>query len=609
MTTELILPKSYKNEILEKNLNAFFHRYPYERSRLELLLSEPVDNRPVAQIELPACPSKPPLRVIILGGIGSPQFLSDLFNDKTVLTECFQIFVVENNLDFLRFIFQYANLTQAIIAPKFEWLLMHNEESIKPAFFNVLKREAIASLMYSAHLLETSVPQPAGIPEFYQKMHEIYKETCFHIMHNFGRIGDSLDGIRATLMNKDMVLTKPGIDDLKGAYKDVPALIVGAGPSLDSQLETIKKNNDRFVVIAADAALKPLLKAGIRVDYCTSIERLNNYQRPFFEGLPQVTTELVAFPVVLPSQFELYPGPIRIVYRNYSYFAYFEKAWPKGIVKCGGSTSHLALRLADWFGCRKIFLVGLDSAYEKHPTEDLYRSHCSGTGHVEWSSYVPLKEFAENRKHLPPIMGTANDGSEVTTNLTYYQWAKEFTGELSEVGNRIPIVNCSPKGLRIEGIPFTDFMAAIQAYDERFEKIPYKTGSLSRRKFEHKVVVHNFEAWILLSKAMMEECDSLLTVNDQSELEARFDSLLFCYNYKIVMDSLFVSFVIQCCAKEFFELENKWWSLDLRFDVDLKEKTAVMKERLQLFVDVLSQLVSIFKEVGNGQQVYKFSDN
>lgn len=608
--SELILPKGYKNELLERNLHVLFQRYPHERTRLEALLSEPVDNRPVAIIEPPACPSKPPLRVILLAGIGSPKFLADLYNDRTVRSDCLQIFVIENNLDFLRFCFQYSDITQPISNSKFEWFLMHNEESLKPALFSILKREAVASIMYNSHLLETSVSQPTEVVEFYKRVHTIYNETAFHVMHNFGRIGDSLDGIRATLMNKQALLNYPGIGDLKDAYRNMPALILGAGPSLDKNLDIIKKHNDKFVVIAADAALKPLIKAGIRVDYCTSIERLNNYQRPFFEGLDRLETELVAFPVVLPSQFDLYPGNIRLVYRNYSYFAYFEKAWPKGILKCGGSTSHLALRLADYFGCRKIFMLGLDSAYEKHETENLYRSHCSGTGHENWGDFIPSEKFTSDRKHLPMMLGEANDGTDVGTNMTYYQWSKELTEELSEIGQRAQLFNCSKRGLKIEGVPYAELDQVAVNFDPSFEKVPHRKELTFSREFDHKTVVRNFEAWLETSKSTIVECDEVMKLGDNDPvLRVRFDGLVHLFHVKFAMESLFIAFVVQCCAKEFFELENKWWELDGRMEIDMKPKTAVIKARFELFRDVLSQLIAIFKEVGDGQQVYKFTDS
>lgn len=592
--SNLVLPENYRNKVLEANLQAFFARYPYERDRLELLLSTPVENREVARVELPPVPSHPPMRVLILAGIGSPFFLNDILNDKTIKQETFQIFICENNLDFLAFCFQYVNLVPSIMNQKVEWLLMHNAESAKPAFFRVMKREHVASMMRNIYIIQTQVPQPEEALNFYKQLASIYDETVHHVMHNFGRIDDSLDGVRATLLNKNAILDNPGIEDLKGEFKNLPALIIGAGPSLDRELDNIKANNDRFIIICADAALKPLINAGIRVDYVTSIERLNNYQKPFFEGMAPVETELVAFPVVLPSQFELYPGPIRLVYRNYSYFAYFQKSWPKGIIKCGGSTSHLAIRLADWFGCSKAYLIGIDSSYEQKEGTDLYRSHCSGTGHSEWGEFVSLSDFVENRKHLPPIKALNNQGKEVMTNMTYYQWIKEYTEELSEVCQRMTVINCSETGLKIEGINFQSFSEAVKNLDSVVIKKPKRGPALYNRIFHHKEIVRNFERWGEMIKDLQAECEALFK-QDQID-QIRLESLIFVYNFRICVDPLFVAFIVQCCAKEFFELENKWWALEQAFTLNQKEKIVVIKERLDLFKYMIDQTLAIFRE-------------
>jgi hypothetical protein len=593
MSSNLILPPNRQNSVLDANLKALFNRYPYERARLESLLSEPVENRPVAQFELPAVPSKPPLRVVLLAGIGSPLFLPKYFNDASIQEDTFQTFLIENNLDFLRFCLQWWDLTKIINYPKVEWLLMHNQESIKPAFFRVLKQEHVASMMKNVFMLETEIPQPEEVKSFYKALPRIYEETTQHVMHNFGRIDDSLDGVRATILNRMAILNNPGIDDLRDVFKNVPAVIVGAGPSVDHEIENLKKVNNKVVVIAADAALKPLLKAGIRVDYCTSIERLNSYQTPFFTDLPSdLKTELVAFPVIQPEFFNLYPGPKRIVYRNYSYFAYFEKSWPKGIVKCGGSTSHLALRLADWLGCSRAHLIGLDSCYEGR--DGKFRSHCSNTGYPDWGEFQELSYFAKTRQHLPPIIGQSNAGEDVYTNLTYYQWAKEYSEELAGVAQRMTIINCAEKGLKIEGIEYKPLVQALERFDEQVIEKPKPKEVTYFRSWNHKIIRSNLTKWLELVRAGMKECDIL--ISQESLDEARFEALIFIYNFKIAVDPLFVAFVVQCCATEFFELENKWWACDKAFNVEAKEKTEITKQRFQLFEEVLVKLDKIFEE-------------
>src|SRR6185436_528369 len=53
------------------------------------------------------------------------------------------------------------------------------------------------------------------------------------------------------------------VADLQGALESTPAVVVGAGPSLDSQLDALRALAGRAAIIAVDTALRPLLAAGI----------------------------------------------------------------------------------------------------------------------------------------------------------------------------------------------------------------------------------------------------------------------------------------------------------------------------------------------------------
>ena len=55
--------------------------------------------------------------------------------------------------------------------------------------------------------------------------------------------------------------------------KNIPVLIIGSGPSLDDDLDQIKKINDKVCIIACGTAITALVKYGIKVDIYVAIER------------------------------------------------------------------------------------------------------------------------------------------------------------------------------------------------------------------------------------------------------------------------------------------------------------------------------------------------
>ncbi len=66
-----------------------------------------------------------------------------------------------------------------------------------------------------------------------------------------------------TLKNLPAIASEGDVDALKGAFTDVPAIVVGAGPSLDRNLDLLRRASSRSIIIAVDTALRPLLTAGI----------------------------------------------------------------------------------------------------------------------------------------------------------------------------------------------------------------------------------------------------------------------------------------------------------------------------------------------------------
>jgi len=73
-----------------------------------------------------------------------------------------------------------------------------------------------------------------------------------------------------------------------GKGKNKPAIVCGAGYSLDNDLPIIAKNRDMFDIYVVDAAIHPLYKAGIAADWIASIDAHPDIDKFFhmFERFP-----------------------------------------------------------------------------------------------------------------------------------------------------------------------------------------------------------------------------------------------------------------------------------------------------------------------------------
>jgi hypothetical protein len=58
----------------------------------------------------------------------------------------------------------------------------------------------------------------------------------------------------------------------RGLLKNIPAAIIGAGPSLAVSIESLCKYSDKIIIFCSDSSLRALAKRGIKADFAISID-------------------------------------------------------------------------------------------------------------------------------------------------------------------------------------------------------------------------------------------------------------------------------------------------------------------------------------------------
>lgn len=154
------------------------------------------------------------------------------------------------------------------------------------------------------------------------------------------------------------------LNRFKDSYKGKTAVVVSAGPTLDRNIETLKKYRDNYVLFTVGTAIKTLTAHDIKPDFLCIIETYNSSRQ--IEGLDLSKVSFVTEPYSNPAL------------RNFKFKQRFshisantpinhfwaevcgeniEEYWSKGTV------SYTALNCARILGCSKIILVGQDLAY------------------------------------------------------------------------------------------------------------------------------------------------------------------------------------------------------------------------------------------------------
>jgi len=263
-----------------------------------------------------------------------------------------------------------------------------------------------------------------------------------------------------SLLNIPSVAKSHGIKDLRNKFHGMPAVVAGAGPSLDAAMPILRAYQGKYILIAVDRALKPLLEHGITPHIvCTS--DMDLFLKNFFTGF--AIPDSVALVYDRDCYFGVpqgWKGPL------ITYDLYFDTGiWSttflghRGFLCKNFTVSHTALYIAATMGCENVILTGVDFAYpsvEKH--------HASGA--VE----NPLEPDEKARAHWVDIPG--NVLPIVHTTEVFGICVPTMGSAIEESG--VKCWNTSPIGAKIPQAPFMaleDAMAHLGRSDDYASRI------------------------------------------------------------------------------------------------------------------------------------------
>ena len=249
---------------------------------------------------------------------------------------------------------------------------------------------------------------------------------------------------RNTLYNMRHTIRTRNIGQIREALEecpleDIPAVIVCAGPSLDKNIQELKKIQGRALIIVVDAALRAVLRAGIHPDLVCTVDP--NPPERFF-------TDLDLCGLTWCCENASKPKIIRKYGERVYYFGYFEKGWNQTIsemlgygfpvLPTGGSVSSIAFAMALYFGFRKIVFMGQDLAFTGG------KSHTSGIEGALGDNDKYIKS-----RCLMEVEGI--DGTMLQTDFQMWYYKQWFEKAIRDGGDRMRVIDATEGGAKIEG--------------------------------------------------------------------------------------------------------------------------------------------------------------
>jgi len=345
---------------------------------------------------------------------------------------------------------------------------------------------------------------------YYLTVLKTLREAATHKIIDYGDSPqDSLVGVENMLLNLNEIVENPGINLLKDKFKGKPAIVASTGPSLDKNKHLLKGLEDKALIVAPEASLRPLLSIGVKPHILTTMERTIPV-KDLVSGFEKTEVEdiyLGACPVIDREVFESYPGPRIIVYRSFDHFKWL--AIDKGMLNIKTSAGNMAFKVCDYLGCNPIILIGQDLSFSSDG-----KTHAQNTPRTQDGKL----SSSEIRKQGTPIPYPGNVEKTVYTTKTWIPCIKGYERDISDFNGRC--INSTEGGVFIKGTTIMPLQESIQKFIQK-DFSPLKTIKQELSKFGNQDIEKERHTVIKLIDKTLMDLDEL-----QEKYKEAFDYIV-----------------------------------------------------------------------------------
>lgn len=373
--------------------------------------------------------------------------------------------------------------------------------------------------------------------------------------------------------------------------KDIPAIIVSGGPSLDKNIQTMLKHKnilDKFFIIAGNRTLGSLIKNGITPNLVISIDSQD------------ITYEMIKPYIDYKIPLAFYEGSNKILLNEYKgdliYIADILPNLVEELKDCkglfnGGSVAHECTDFAQIMGCNPIIFVGQDLAYTFN------KQHSNSSTHE-----LDKKENINNNFLVKDIYGNSIKTSFI---LNFYKkQMEEYINIVKKNNKNIEFYNAS-YGADIIGAQHIELEEILNTL--KLEVDVKKLDSKDYINFDSEKIVkylkEEIDKYLKKSEKCIEICKELSSKESvvpmiEMKLDDK-DLQKFIYVYETVQsfETSKLSNYIRGYVKEFiFEVRELYFNMTAN---DYENLTSNMKFQSNNFLYYFTNLIEILKEIKN----------
>ena len=265
--------------------------------------------------------------------------------------------------------------------------------------------------------------------------------------------------------NVAKISTHYGANKFFDKYKNIPAVIVSAGPSLEKNIRKLREMKNKALIIAVDTAMKPLFSHNISPHFVITIDPQKKNSK-YFRNVDFKDSVLIAESSVDKEAIDSFNGAIYFINSIFPLAKYFmEELGNRGDITAGGSVSTAAYDFAIRIGANPIIMVGLDLSFPN------YQTHIKGSYHEEnfFTEIYKLDSY-DSRIYKVLIAGNLREEKNIYNEKVWtdsrFDMYKNWYEEQCLKYNQIKFYNATEGGIVINGMENINLEELIQKFND-----------------------------------------------------------------------------------------------------------------------------------------------
>ncbi len=379
--------------------------------------------------------------ILIMEGLGLGYHASAFLSAYPELI----IWIIEPDLPFFLDIISRIDLRQILSNPRVI-LFFRPEPEVFASFAGNTGKKALGVVKIRSVFLKDQ--------DYYKEIDSALegvlsrKNINENTLKRFGRLW-----IRNLIKNMPLLPEAGGLYHLQDKFKDFPALVLAAGPSLEAMTPFLPELRKRFLIIGVDTALRSIQKAEIDPDFLVVVDP-QYWNSRHIEGLDLSGTLLISDASTHPRNFRNHPGGLFLCGSHFPLSKYLEEATDiKGLLSPGGSVATCAWDAARYMGADEIFCGGLDLGFpdgQTHHRDSFFEKRAL----YQSSKFLPLESHSYMAlNNAEPYRVRNNSGNQTMTDHRMTVYTCWFEGQMKKYP-ALNTYNLSSRGIAIEGMPW-----------------------------------------------------------------------------------------------------------------------------------------------------------